>query len=260
VKTHEPMLEGKKILISGLLTRHSIAYAVAEAAQRYGAEVLLTSFGKAMRITERAARSLPATPEVLELDVTRDEDFSRLREEVRERWGRIDGIVHAIASAPPDALAGNFLSTPAASAELSFRTSAFSFKELTVALLPLFENGGGVVGLDFDASVAWPAYDWMGVSKAALEAINRYLAREVGGRGVRANLVSSGPVETVAASAFAGFEVLTEGWASRAPLGWDSKDAAVVADPVCFLLSDLARGITGEIIHVDGGFHAVGTL
>jgi meromycolic acid enoyl-[acyl-carrier-protein] reductase len=253
------MLEGKKILISGLLTRHSIAYAVAEAAQRYGAEVLLTSFGKAMRITERAAQSLPATPEVLELDVTRGEDFPRLQEEVRERWEQIDGIVHAIASAPPDALAGNFLNTPAASAELSFRTSAFSFKELTVALLPLFENGGSVVGLDFDASVAWPAYDWMGVSKAALEAISRYLARDVGDCGVRANLVSSGPVETVAASAFAGFELLTEGWASRAPLGWDSKDAAVVADPVCFLLSDLARGITGEIIHVDGGFHAVGT-
>ncbi len=254
------MLNEKKILISGLLTRHSIAYAVAEAAQRYGAEVLLTSFGKAMRITERAAGSLPVTPEVLELDVTRSEDFSRLREDVRERWERIDGMVHAIASAPPDALAGNFLNTPAASAELSFRTSAFSFKELTAALLPLFENEGGVVGLDFDASVAWPAYDWMGVSKAALEAINRYLARDIGGRGVRANLVSSGPIETVAASAFAGFEVLTGGWASRAPLGWDSKDASVVADPVCFLLSDLARGITGEIIHVDGGFHALGTL
>jgi enoyl-[acyl-carrier protein] reductase I len=254
------MLEGKKILVSGLLTRHSIAYAVAEAAQRSGAEVLLTSFGKAMRITERAASSLPQVPEVLELDVTRAEDFVRLSDEVREHWGRIDGIVHAIASAPPDALAGNFLNTPAASAELSFRTSAFSLKELTVALLPLFQEGGGVVGLDFDASVAWPAYDWMGVSKAALEAISRYLARDVGGRRVRVNLVSSGPVETVAASAFAGFEALSEGWASRAPLGWDSKDASVVADPVCFLLSDLARGISGEIVHVDGGFHAVGSL
>jgi len=251
------MLEGKKILVTGLLTRHSIAYAVAEAAQRYGAEVLLTSFGKARRITERAAGSLPVAPEVLELDVTRDEDFPRLRAEVEERWGRIDGIVHAIAAAPPDALGGNFLNTPSASAELSFKTSAFSLKELTAALLPLFDDGGGVVGLDFDASLAWPGYDWMGVSKAALESVSRYLARDVGARGLRVNLVSAGPLETVAASAFAGFELLTEGWNSQAPLGWDSNDASVVADPICFLLSDRARGITGEIIHVDGGVHAV---
>jgi enoyl-[acyl-carrier protein] reductase I len=251
------MLEGKKILISGLLTRHSIAYAVAEAAQGHGAEVLLTSFGKAKRITERAARSLPVTPDVLTLDVTCSEDFHRLRAEVQERWDRIDGIVHAIAAAPIDALGGNFLNTPPVSAEISFRTSAFSLKELTVSLLPLFDNGGGVVGLDFDASVAWPAYDWMGVSKAALEAVSRYLARDLGGQGIRVNLVSAGPVETLAASAFSGFEALASGWASQAPLGWDGKDASVVADPVCFLLSDHARGITGEIIHVDGGMHAV---
>jgi meromycolic acid enoyl-[acyl-carrier protein] reductase len=251
------VLDGKKILIGGLLTRHSIAYAVAEAAQRHGAEILLTSFGKARRITERAAGSLPVPPEVLELDVTRDEDFRRLHAEVEERWGRIDGIVHAIASAPPDALGGNFLNTPSASAELSFKTSAFSLKELSAALLPLFDEGGGIVGLDFDASLAWPGYDWMGVSKAALESIGRYLARDLGARGIRVNLVSAGPLETVAASAFAGFEVLTQGWAAQAPLGWESKDASVVADPVCFLLSDQARGITGEIVHVDGGFHAV---
>lgn len=251
------MLDSKKILITGLLTRHSIAYAIAQAAQQHGAEVLLTSFGRAKRITERAAKSLPVTPEVLELDVTRSEDFPRLREQVGERWSRVDGIVHAIASAPMDALGGNFLNTPAASAELSFTTSAFSLKELTVALLPLLHGGGGVVGLDFDASVAWPAYDWMGVSKAALEAVSRYLARDLGGQGIRVNLVSAGPIETLAASAFPGFEALTEGWASQAPLGWDGEDASVVADPVCFLLSDHARGITGEIIHVDGGLHAV---
>jgi enoyl-[acyl-carrier protein] reductase I len=255
--TANPMLEGKKILITGLLTRHSIAYAIAEAAQRHGAEVLLTSFGRAKRITERAAKSLPRTPEVLELDVTRTDDFARLHADVQERWSQIDGIVHAIAAAPLDALGGNFLNTPAASAELAFTTSAFSLKELTVALLPLFGSGGAVVGLDFDASVAWPAYDWMGVSKAALEAVSRYLARDLGGRGIRVNLVSAGPIHTLAASAFAGFEALTEGWASQAPLGWDGEDASVVADPICFLLSDHARGITGEILHVDGGLHAV---
>jgi enoyl ACP reductase len=251
------MLKGKKILITGLLTRHSIAYATAEAAQRQGAEVLLTSFGRAGRLTERAARALPVTPEVLELDATDTEHFVRLREEIDERWGRIDGIVHAIAAAPPDALGGNFLTAPAESAELAFRISAFSFKELVAALLPLFDSGGGVVGLDFDASVAWPAYDWMGVSKAALEAVARYLARDVGGHGVRVNLVSSGPIATVAATAFTGFDVLTDSWDDLAPLGWDGKDASVVADPICFLLSDAARGISGEIVHVDGGHHAV---
>jgi enoyl ACP reductase len=253
------MLEGKKILVTGLLTRHSIAYAVAEAAQNQGAEVLLTSFGRVRRLTERAAKSLPTTPEVLELDVTRSEDFLRLREEVEERWHHIDGIVHAIANAPADALGGNFLNTPPESAEAAFRVSAFSFKELAVALRPLFTSGGGVVGLDFDASVAWPAYDWMGVSKAALESVSRYLARDLGGQQIRVNLVSAGPIATAAATAFGGFDLLTDGWAERAPLGWDGKDASVVADPVCFLLSDAARGISGEIVHVDGGLHAVRT-
>jgi enoyl ACP reductase len=253
------MLKEKKIVVTGLLTRHSIAYAVAETAQRLGAEVLLTSFGRVRRITERAAKSLPVVPEVLELDVTSPEDFARLRTEVHARWDRVDGVVHAIASAPADALCGNFLDTPAASAELSFTTSAFSLKELTVALLPLFVDGGAVVGLDFDASVAWPAYDWMGVSKAALEAVSRYLARDLGGRQIRVNLVSAGPIETVAASAFTGFGTLTEAWAAHAPLGWNAEDAAVVAEPVCFLLSEHARGITGEIVHVDGGIHAVRT-
>jgi meromycolic acid enoyl-[acyl-carrier-protein] reductase len=253
------MLADKKIIVTGLLTRHSIAYAIAETAQTYGAEVLLTSFGRAKKLTERAARSLPVVPEVLELDVTCTDHFPRLREEVEERWDRVDGVVHAIASAPPDALGGNFLNTPAASAELSFTTSAFSLKELTAALLPLFRDGGGVVGLDFDASMAWPSYDWMGVSKAALEAVSRYLARDLGARNIRVNLISAGPIETVAASAFAGFGALTDAWGANAPLGWDAEDAAVVAEPVCFLLSEHARGITGEILHVDGGIHAVRT-
>lgn len=253
------MLRGKRIIVTGLLTRHSIAYAVAELAQREGAEVLLTSFGRAKRLTERAARSLPVTPDIIELDVTRSEDFARLRTEVQERWDYVDGVVHAIASAPADALGGNFLKTPAASAELSFTISAFSLKELAVSLLPLLRDGSGIVGLDFDASTAWPAYDWMGVSKAALEAVSRYLARDLGHRSIRVNLVSAGPIETVAASAFDSFGLLAESWALQAPLGWDAEDTSVVAGPVCFLLSEYARGITGEIVHVDGGLHAVRT-
>lgn len=253
------MLNGKRILVTGVLTRHSIAYAVAAFAQQCGAEVLLTSFGRARRMTERAARSLPSPPEVLELDVTREEDFADLQHEVRARWERVDGVVHAIAAAPMDALGGNFLTAPASSAAMSFTISAFSLKALAAALMPLYAERASIVGLDFDASVAWPAYDWMGVSKAALEAVSRYLARDLGERDVRVNLVSAGPVETAAASAFAGFGALTEAWAREAPLGWNSQDADVVAEPVCFLLSDHARGVTGEILHVDGGVHAIRT-
>lgn len=254
------MLSGKRIIVTGVLTRHSIAFAIARFAQLQGAEILLTGFGRSKRLTERAARSLPNPPEILQLDVTLTEDFARLRVEVQRRWERIDGVVHAIASAPADALDGNFLNTPAASAELSFTTSAFSLKALVVCLLPLLAEGGSVVGLGFDASVAWPTYDWMGVSKAALEAVSRYLARDLGPRGIRANLVSAGPIETTAAGAFSGFGSLVDTWAERAPLGWSSEDAAVVAEPVCFLLSEHARGITGEILHVDGGVHAVGAV
>jgi meromycolic acid enoyl-[acyl-carrier-protein] reductase len=251
------MLRDKRILVTGVLTRHSIAYAIAEFAQACGAEVLLTSFGRTRRLTERAAQSLQGPPDVLELDASREGDFARLHDEVAQRWDRLDGVVHAIASAPADALDGNFLTAPAASAAASFTTSAYSLKALSVAMLPLFGERGSVVGLDFDASVAWPSYDWMGVSKAALEAVGRYLARDLGGRGIRVNLISSGPIETAAASAFSDFGALARGWGALAPLGWAPRDASVVAEPACFLLSDHARAITGEILHVDGGTHAV---
>jgi enoyl-[acyl-carrier protein] reductase I len=255
------MLSDKRVLVTGVLTRHSIAFAIAAAAQRQGATVLLTSFGRARALTERAARALPEPPEVLELDVTRDATFGRLHDAVAERWDRVDGIVHALAAAPPDALDGRFLSTPATSASSAFNVGAFSLKALTVALLPLFgEHGGAVVGLGFDSSRAWPYYDWMGVTKAALESVSRYLARELGPRRIRVNVVSSGPLETTAASAFSHFEDITRTWVEHAPLSWDARDATVVADPVCFLLSEHARAITGEILHVDGGLHAIGWL
>lgn len=255
------MLAGRRLLVTGVVTRDSIAFEVARTAQEQGAEVVLTGFGRARRLTERAARRLPEPADVLELDVTNAADLAAVAEALDARWGVLDGVLHAIAFAPPDALGGRFLETPAESAETAFRTSAFSLKSLTVAVLPLLERsegGGAVVGLDFDATVAWPVYDWMGVSKAALEAVARYLARDVGPSGVRVNLVSAGPLETIAARGIPGFDALRDGWERTAPLGWDAADAAPVAAAACFLLSPLARAITGEILHVDGGVHAMG--
>jgi enoyl-[acyl-carrier protein] reductase I len=252
------ILDGKRILITGVVTRESIGFAVAEQAQLAGAEVILTSFGRALRLTERAARRLPKTPEVLELDVNEPEHFERLTSDLEERWGGIDGALHAIAFAPEDALGGRFLTTPPESAVTAFRTSAYSLKALAEALVPLFEGDGSIVGLDFDASVAWPVYDWMGVCKAALESVTRYLARDLGARGVRVNAVSAGPIRTMAARSIPGFGMFADVWARRAPLGWDVGDPTNVARAVLWLLSDWSRGVTGELVHVDGGFHAMG--
>ncbi len=252
------ILDGKRLLITGVITKDSIAYHVAEQAQREGASVVLTSFGRVRRMTERAANKLPEPVDVLELDVNNPSDFDGVVADLRDRWGGLDGVLHAIAFAPEDALGGKFLSTPAESAAQAFTTSAFSFKALGAALAPLMESGGSVVGLDFDASLAWPIYDWMGVAKAALESVSRYLARDLGPKGIRVNLVSAGPLGTVAARGIPGFEQLAELWRAQAPLGWDVEDPSPVAGTICFLLSDYARAISGEIIHVDGGFHAVG--
>jgi enoyl ACP reductase len=252
------ILAGKRLLITGVITKDSIAFHVAEQAQREGAEVLLTSFGRVKRMTERAAQRLPEPVDVLELDVNRPEDLDALTETLRERWGGVDGALHAIAFAPQDALGGKFMTAPADSAAQAFTTSAFSLKALAAALVPLMEPGGSLVGLDFDATVAWPIYDWMGVAKAALESVNRYLARDLGPAGVRCNLVSAGPIGTVAAQGIPGFETLADLWRRQAPLGWDVADAAPVAKTLCWLLSDYSQGISGEIVHVDGGFHAVG--
>jgi enoyl-[acyl-carrier protein] reductase I len=253
-----PLLAGKRLVITGVVTRDSIAYHVAERAQTYGAEIVLTSFGRARRLTERAASRLPAPVEILGLDANQAEDFDRLTTDLGARWGRVDGALHAIAYGPPDALGGRFLETPAPSAATAFVTSAYSFKALAAALRPLMDGGGSLVALDFDAAVAWPVYDWMGVAKAALEATGRYLARDLGREAIRVNLVSAGPLATVAAGGIPGFEQLAGAWREQAPLGWDTADPGPVADAVCFLMSDLARAITGEIVHVDGGYHAMG--
>jgi enoyl ACP reductase len=253
------LLQDKKLLITGVLTPQSIAFEAARLAQQEGAQIVLTGFGKAISLTQRTARRLPDPPDVLEMDVNDDDQISAVADDIRSRWGGLDGFLHAIAFAPGDALGGAFLHTPRASAETAFRTSAFSLKALAVGMLPLLEQeGGSIVSLDFDASVAWPIYDWMGVSKAALEAVTRYLARDLGPRGIRVNCVSAGPLRTVAAKGIPGFDQITSAWESRAPLGWDVTNPEPVGRAISFLLSDWSAGITGEIVHVDGGYHAMG--
>ena len=248
------------MLITGVLTEGSIAFAVARRAQEEGAQIVLTGFGRGMRITTRIANRLPDPPDVLELDVNDPEHIAAAVEDIEGRWGALDGILHAIAFAPEDALGGKFLDTPADSAQTAFLTSAYSLKALVAPFADLLERGehGSIVGLDFDATVAWPAYDWMGVAKAALESVNRYLARDLGARGLRSNLVSAGPIKTIASGSIPGFEILAGAWDAQAPLAWDPTDADPVADACLFLLSGLARGVTGEIVHVDGGYHAMG--
>jgi len=252
------LLDGKRPLITGALTPQSIAFAVAGAAQEQGAEVVLTSFGKAMGLTEKSARRLPTPADVLEMDANDEEQIAAVTRELESRWGALDGFLHAIAFAPQDALGGNFVNTPWESVATAFRTSAFSLKALATGMRPLMKDGGAIVSLDFDGSVAWPIYDWMGVCKAGLEAVTRYLARDLGPQGVRVNCVSAGPLRTMAAKGIPGFERISDVWGDRAPLGWDTGDPTPVARACAFLLSDWAAGITGEIVHVDGGYHAIG--
>jgi enoyl-[acyl-carrier protein] reductase I len=253
------LLEGKKLLITGVLTRESIAYAVARSAQEHGAEIVLTSFGRAMGLTEKSAKRLPQPVDVLEMDATNLDHVQAVAAELERRWGRVDGFLHAIAFAPQDALGGNFLHTPWESVGTAVHVSAFSLKTMAETLLPLMRgHGGSIVSLDFDARVSWPIYDWMGVAKAALESVTRYLARDLGPHGIRVNALAAGPLRTMAGKGIPGFQALADGWDERAPLGWDLTDASPVADAIVFLFSDLARGITAEMLHVDGGYHSTG--
>lgn len=252
------ILQGKRILITGVLTDQSIAFHVARLAQEQGAFVVLTSFGRVMSLTTRSAGRLPSLPPVIELDVTNDEDLTALESRVREHVDGIDGVLHSIGFAPESALGGNFLATSWADAGTALQVSAFSLKSLSVAAEPLMGPGGSIVGLDFDAAVAWPKYDWMGVAKAALESTSRYLARDLGPKGIRVNLVAAGPIRTMAAKSIPGFEEFEGVWGSRAPLSWDLDDPEPAARACVALMSDWFPATTGEIVHVDGGVHSQG--
>ena len=254
------LLQGKKLLITGVLTPQSLAYGIAERALEQGAEIMLTGFGRARSLTERSAKRLKAGTDVLELDVTNPAHFTALTESLRQKWGRVDGALHGVAYAPEDALGGNFLNTPWESVQTAFRVSTFSLRELAVAVMPLMTQGGSIVTLDFDnQNVAWPIYDWMGVCKAALEASVRYLARDLGPKGIRVNALAAGPLATIAAKGIPGFKSLEQGWGAQAPLGWSAKDSHdMVSRTACAMLSDWMPSTTGEIVHVDGGYHAIG--
>jgi meromycolic acid enoyl-[acyl-carrier protein] reductase len=251
------ILDGKRILVTGVLTDSSISFHVARVAQQEGATVVLTGFGR-LSLVQRIARRLPAPPPVLELDVTDEGHLASLADRVGEHVGGLDGVVHGIAFAPAGALGGNFLHTSWADVATAVQVSAYSLKALAMAALPLMGGGGSIVGMDFDASRAWPGYDWMGVAKAGLESCARYLARDLGPRGIRVNLMAAGPLKTMAARSIPGFDSFEELWANRAPLGWDLSDAEPAARACVALLSDWFPATTGEIVHVDGGAHAIG--
>lgn len=252
------LLDGKRLLITGVLTDASLAFGVAALAQNEGAEIVLTSVGKARKHTERAARKLPKEPDVLEFDVADAAHPAAVRDQLAERWDRVDGALHAIGFAPPVCLGGTFLDAEWDDVAVALNISAYSLKALTDAVVPLMHEGGSIVGLDFDASVAWPAYDWMGVAKAALESTARYLAKYLGPQSVRVNLVAAGPIKTIAARSIPGFSQFEDVWTERAPLGWNVKDSDAVARACVALLSDWFPMTTGEIVHVDGGHHAMG--
>ena len=253
------ILDGKRILVAGVTMDSSIGFATAKFAQEQGATVLVSNFGRALGITRRIAKRLPSEPPVLELDVTNDEHLAGLEDAVREHVDGLDGVVHSIAFGNPETiLGGKFLDGPWPDVAQAVQVSAYSLKSLAMACRPLMTDGGSVVGLTFDATIAWPAYDWMGVAKAALESTSRYVARDLGPHGIRCNLVSAGPLKSLAAKAIPGFEDLESMWSDRAPLGWDEKNLEPTARAVCALLSDLFPATTGEIVHVDGGFHAMG--
>lgn len=252
------ILEGKKILVTGVLTEASIAFTVARLAQEQGAEIVLSSFGRMLPITTKIAERLPKPCAVIELDATNADDLTALEGRVKEHMPHLDGIVHAIAFAPQSALGGNFLSTEWADVSTAVEVSAYSLKAITMAAKGLLKNPSSVVGLTFDATVSWPVYDWMGVAKAAFEATSRYLARYLGADGIRVNLISAGPLRTTAAKGIPGFATMEEVWADRAPLGWDLTDTEAAARGIIALLSDWFPATTGELIHVDGGLHSTG--
>jgi meromycolic acid enoyl-[acyl-carrier-protein] reductase len=255
------LLDGKRLLITGVITDASLGFHVAKVAQEQGAQVVLTGFGR-LRLVERIAQRLPQAAPVVELDVANQEQLDTLVERVSPHLGddpKLDGVLHSIGFAPASCLGeGAFMGAPWEDVAQTLQVSAYSFKSLSTALLPLLGPGSSIVGMDFDNRQAWPAYDWMGVAKSTLESVTRYLARDLGPKGIRVNLCAAGPVRTMAAKSIPGFSAFEDAWDGRAPLGWDVNDPVPVAKTVCALLSDWMPATTGSMVWADGGFHAIG--
>jgi len=252
------LLDGKNIVITGVLTDASLAFGVARIAREEGATIALTGAGRALKLTQRTARKLGDDIDVYELDVTVPEHGVNVREALADKWGHVDGVLHAVGFAPEACLGDDFLGATWEDVAVAMHISAYSLKALADAFLPLMSEGGSFVGLDFDNRQAWPAYNWMGVAKSALQSVSRYLAKEVGPRGIRSNLIAAGPIKTMAAKSIPGFALFEDSWAERAPLGWDVSNSEPVARSCVAMLSDWFPATTGEIIHVDGGYHAMG--
>lgn len=252
------LLEGKRLLMTGVLNDSSLGFGVARLAQQEGAEIVLTGVGSGMKHTLKAAKKLDVEPEVIELDVSVPEHLDAAREHLAKKWGRVDGALHSIGFAPPVCLGGTFMDATWEDVSVAMNISAYSLKALADVVAPLMTEGGSIVGLDFDNTVSWPSYDWMGVAKSALESTSRYLARYLGPQQIRVNLVAAGPIKTIAARSIPGFSKFEDVWDERAPLGWNVRDSSAVAKACVVLLSDWFPQTTAEIVHVDGGYHATG--
>ena len=251
------LLAGKRILVTGVLTDRSLAYHAAAKMQELGAEVLLTSFGRAKRITERAAQMLPKATDVLELDVTKQSDYDALVEELGARWDSVDGLLHSVAFAPAQLFKDPFLHANLDDVEAAMRISSYSLQQLSATLLPLMvrsQSGASIVALTVEDRVRVHPYAWMSVAKSVLNSIARQLAVHLADHNVRVNLIAAGPVRTNAGSVIPEFSEMEDTY-KRAPLGWDTRDHTAIAGPAAFLMSDLSRNMTGDILKVDGGMH-----
>jgi enoyl-[acyl-carrier protein] reductase I len=261
-----PLLSDHRILVTGVLTDDSLAFGIAKRALEEGATVALSGAGRGLSLTKRTARKLAEfgeVGEIIELDVTDPQQVEAAAAELTTRFGRLDGLVHAIGMAPQSCLGNGMFVAPFEDVAIALHISTYSLAALVGTFRPLLQKsealgGASVIALDFDGSRAYPMYDWMGVMKAGLESLGRYLAKEVGPDRIRVNMLAAGPIRTVAAKSIPGFSQFEDTWSDKAPLGWDVYDSSAVADTAVAMLSPLLRGTTASVVYVDGGYHSMG--
>src|SRR6266480_1262004 len=252
------LLEGKTGLILGIANKRSLAWGIAQAVSREGARLAVTYQGERLEENVRELAAGLRDPVILPCDVGRDEDIEVLMQGVQKELGGLDFVVHAVAYALREELDGEFLNTSREGYRLAQEISSYSLTALARRVAPLMEGGGSIVTLTYlGGERVVPHYNVMGVAKAALEASVRYLAADLGPRGIRVNAISAGPIKTIASSGVHGISKMLEYHRAHAPLRKNTEQEEV-GDAALFLVSRLSRGITGEVIHVDGGFHVMG--